>query len=281
MRACGTAFLRLATCALGAATSTASAAGPVKELLAGSRPLVIAHRGDSKAFPENTLPAFTSAVKAGADLVELDYVHTADGVPLVIHDETLDRTTDAVSRLGGREIPVVSKTLAELRTLDAGRWMDSKFEGTPLPTLEEALDAIQPGAATLIERKAGDAATCVELLRRKGLIDQVVVQAFDWKFLRDCRRLAPGLALVALGGKELGDEQLDEIAALGASGIGWHDEDVSQDTILAAHDRGLKIWVWTVDDCQRGRELVGWGADGIITNVPAAMRAALAPRPSE
>lgn len=263
------------------APTAAQAAGPVQAILAKKAPLVIAHRGDSQACPENTLPAFESAVKAGADFVELDYVHTADGVPLVIHDETLDRTTNAAQTFGDRKIEVASKKLAELRPLDAGAWFAAKFAGTPLPTLEESLDVIQPGSATLIERKAGDAATCVELLKRKKLIDQVVVQSFDWKFLADCRRLAPELALVALGGEELNDERLDEIAALGATGVGWHDDDVSQDTVLAAHDRGLKIWVWTVDNLDRGRELAGWGVDGIITNAPAAMRGALKQAPSE
>lgn len=269
--ALSTAVLQIAL--LGAAS--AQAGGPVKALLAKPGPRVIAHRGDSKACPENTLPAFESAVKAKADLVELDYVHTADGVPLVIHDETLDRTTDAVARFGGEKIPVASKKLAELRPLDAGGWFGAKFRGARLPTLEESLDAIQPGSTTLIERKAGDAKTCVDLLKRKKLVDSVVVQAFDWEFLKECRKLSPELTLVALGGEELSDEKLDEIESFGAAGVGWSDENVSQATILAAHDRGLKIWVWTVNDPSRASELVEWGADGIITDVPGAIREAL------
>ncbi len=158
----------------------------------------------------------------------------------------------------------------------------AKFAGTRLPTLEAwPLDAIQPGAATLIERKAGDAATCVALLERKGLVDQVVVQAFDWQFLKDCRDCRPSWRWSRLGGEELSDERLDEIAGFGAVGIGWHDEDVSEATVLSAHDRGLKLWVWTVDDPARGHKLVSWRRDGIITNVPAAMRTALKAQDSE
>src|ERR1700733_11875767 len=84
-------------------------ASPARQLITQHRVLVIAHRGDSLVAPENTLPAFQSAVEAGSDLVELDYVHSADGVPIVIHDETLDRTTDAKALFGGSNIAVDSK----------------------------------------------------------------------------------------------------------------------------------------------------------------------------
>jgi len=81
--------------------------------------LVIAHRGDSRAAPENTLAAFASAMSLGVDLVELDYLHTADGVPVVFHDDELDRLTDAPARWGPK-IPLATKSLAELKQLDAG-----------------------------------------------------------------------------------------------------------------------------------------------------------------
>ena len=84
---------------------------------------------------------------------------------------------------------MISKSLAELEPLDAGSWFGRKFRGTRLPTLDRALDVIQNGSVTLIERKDGDAKTCVELLRKKGIADQVVVQAFDWDYLRDVHEL--------------------------------------------------------------------------------------------
>lgn len=99
-----------------AVTSPAAA----ESLLNLPRPLVISHRGFSQRAPENTLPAFRLAKAAGADLIELDYHHSKDGVPVVIHDAELDRTTDAVARWGRQQIPVASKSAAELRTLDAG-----------------------------------------------------------------------------------------------------------------------------------------------------------------
>lgn len=256
-----------------AAAETALTAAQAK--VAGTAPLIIAHRGDSHVAPENTLPAFESAVAAGADLVELDYLHSADGVPIVCHDSELDRTTNACRLWGGSKIRLDSKTAEELRQLDAGAWYNAKFTGTRLPLLSEALDTIQNGSMTLIERKQGDAATCVNLLSEKELLDQVVVQAFDWNFLKDCHELAPGLVLGALGSRELTDERLDQIAATGATVVGWQDRFSSAETIRAIHDRGWKAWVWTVDNPRRAVELVQAGADGIITNRPAEIRRAV------
>ena len=244
--------------------------------------LIVAHRGDSKVAPENTLPAFASAVAAGSDLVELDYLHSSDGVLVVFHDQDLDRTTNARALWGGRRIPLASKTLAQLRVLDAGAWFDAQFAGTRIPTLGEALDTIQAGSITLIERKAGDPATCVELIKRKDLLDRVVVQSFDWEYLEGCHKLAGSLAIAALGRKECTPEKLDKIAKTGACVVAWQDKHTNAGTIAAIHARGYKAWVWTVDDPARVAELVKAKIDGIITNRPAltraTVRATVAPR---
>lgn len=237
--------------------------------------LIIAHRGDSKVAPENTLPAFESALAAGSDLVELDYHHSADGVPVVIHDADLDRTTNAVQRWGGQKIKLVDKQLDELKQLEAGSWFAPQFATAKLPTLVEALTTIQAGSVTLIERKAGDPATCVKLLKDRKLVDQVVVQAFDWDFLAGCHALDPSLILGALGDKELTADKLDRIARCGAKVVGWSDRDTTAESIRAIHDRGWRAWVWTVDDPARARQLVEMKIDGIITNRPAEIRKAV------
>lgn len=248
------------------------------DLIRSDRVLVIAHRGDSGSHPENTIPAFKSAVEIGSDLVELDYVHTSEGTPLVIHDKTLDRTTDAVSQWGGKNISVSKKTLAELETLDAGSWFDEQFAGTRLPTLDQAIDVIQDGSTTLIERKGGDAKTCVDLLEKKNLIDQVVVQSFDWKYLRDCRKHSPTLVLGALGFDEVTPKKVDEIASMGVQAVGWSHDDMDARWIEEFHKHGLRTWVYTVDDLDRVDELIDAGIDGIITNEPALVKAHLASR---
>lgn len=259
------------------------------ELLRSPRPLVIAHRGYSGAAPENTLPSFAAATLAGADMVELDYHHTADGAPIVLHDATLDRTTDAPARWGGERLRVADRTVAELQTLDAGRWFDARFAGTRLPLLAEALDAIAPHALTLVERKHGDARTGVEFLRRRGEINRVVVQSFDWDYLRDFHALAPEQVLGALGPvaradgaplteeeKRLGPVQLERLAAVGASVAVWSHIHVTADSVREAHARGLKVWVYTVNDLATARHVLALGVDGVITNHPPLLWKALA-----
>lgn len=263
---------------------------PAEILLTLPRPVVIAHRGYSHSAPENTLPAFKLAKAADADMVELDYHHTKDGVLIVIHDGELDRTTDAVSWWGGKDIRVASKTLAELRTLDAGQWFDAKFAGTRLPTLAEALDLIQDGNVTLIERKAGDAASCVKLLRERNLINRVVVQSFDWKYLKEFHQQEPRQVLAALGppgsrgGKKLEDREkildadwIEKVRQTGARVVVWNRQ-ITSESVTYAHQKGLKVWVYTIDDPVLAQGLCELGADGIISNDPAVIQRTFAIR---
>lgn len=265
---------------------------PAERLLHSSRPLVIAHRGYCQIAPENTLPSFRLAMTAGADLVELDYCHSKDGKLVVIHDATLDRTTDATNRWGGSKIRVDSKTLGELQSLDAGKWFAPQFAGTRLPALSEALDVIQAGGMTLIERKSGDAAACVQLLRERELINQVIVQAFDWDYLTDFHKLEPRQILGALGppstraGKKLTDaeKQLSErwIAAAkeaGASAIVWNKQ-VTRESVTRAHANGLKVWIYTINEPTDADRLLALGVDGLITNNPSQLWRTIALRKS-
>jgi glycerophosphoryl diester phosphodiesterase len=252
---------------------------PALKLVASQRPLVIGHRGYCQIAPENTLPSFKLAMAAGADLVELDYYPSKDGKLVVIHDGTLDRTTDATNRWAQKKIKVESKTAAELQSLDAGRWFDAKYAGTRIPLLAEALDTIQQGGVTLIERKAGAPPACIKLLRDKGLINKVVVQSFDWGYLRAYHEQEPEQVLGALGppsqlsdgskpagmAKELGAQWLDDLVKTGAKVAVWS-EKVSREAVQLAHQRGLKVWVYTVNDPEVANKLLDMGVDGLITN---------------
>ena len=251
---------------LSAAEST-----PAQKLIATPRVLISAHRGNSSVAPENTLPAFQAALDAGADLVELDYFHSADRVPVVIHDEILGRTDNSEEVLGKPKLLIGKLKLVDIEKLDVGSWFGDKFAKTKLPTLAESLDLIQTKSVTLIERKGGDAQTLVKLLEEKKLIDNVVVQAFDWKFIADCRRLSPRLALGTLSGKPPSLEQLQGAAATGADLIVWDHEKIGPTQIKQIHALGKKAWVYTVDDPARAKALIAAGIDGIITNKPAEM----------
>lgn len=260
--------------------NAAETATPAVKLLNAKRPLIIGHRGYPQFAPENTLPSWKLAIEAGADMAELDYYHSKDGELVVFHDSTLDRTTDAVKRWGGQKIAVKSKTASELKTLDAGSWFDPKYAGTKIPLLTEALGAIQgSGSVTLIERKDGDAPTLVKLLREKGLINQLVVQSFDWQYLKEFHELEPAQVLGALGppgqladGSKPGERPklldaawLDDLVKCGAKAVVWSDQ-VSKAAIKDAHKRGLKVWVYTINDPAAANKLLDLGADGLITN---------------
>lgn len=249
------------------------------DLLASKRPLVIAHRGYCKLAPENTLPSFKLALSAGADLVELDYHHSKDGKLIVIHDPKLDRTTNARSQWRQKRIKVESRTATELQTLDAGSWFHAKYAGTKIPLLADALATIQKGSITLIERKSGAPGACIKLLRDMGLINKVVVQAFDWEFLHQFHQQEPQQVLGALGPpallsggrrpiarrKTLSPAWLDHLQKTGAKIVVWN-RHISKHSVQLAHDRGLKVWVYTIDSPALANRLLDLGVDGLITN---------------
>lgn len=260
----------------------------VDKLLERKQPLVIGHRGYCAVAPENTLPSFQLALEAGADIVELDYQHSKDGVPVVIHDRILDRTTDARKKWKRRRIKVSSRMAAEIHTLDAGAWFDAKFAGTKVPLLSEALDFIcGNGGVALSEHKSGDSGTLAKLLRERNFINRVVVISFNWKFLRELHKLEPTLVLGALGPpmrltngrrpthlrRGLG-VRLTDLKKTGARLAVWNHK-VSRRAVLKAHHRGLRVWVYTVNEARLARQLIGRGVSGIITNDIAVIRRAV------
>lgn len=255
-------------------------------LCATPRPLVIAHRGFSAAAPENTLPAFELALAVESDLIELDVHQTQDGQLVVIHDATLDRTTDAQKRWGRKHVSVGSVTAAALAELDAGAWFHPRYSGTRIPTLHDALRTISSrGGRTLIERKTGNPASFTQLLRALNLMDQVVVQSFDWSFLRSLRRIEPQLLLGALGPPDLLPDgtQPDKLARTlhstwielaqetGATILIWNHRHLHAQSTAEVQSRGLKLWVYTVNEPADFETALHRGVNGIITDQPARL----------
>jgi glycerophosphoryl diester phosphodiesterase len=200
---------------------------------------------------------------------------------VVIHDAELDRTTDARKRWRHVRVRVANKTAAEIQSLEAGNWFAPKFSGTKIPLLAEALDTIQKGSVTLIERKAGDPAACIKLLREKHLINKVIVQSFDWEYLRAFHQEEPRQILAALGPptlmpggrrplrlhRDLSARRLRQLQQCGASIAVWN-RSVSKRAVQRAHAHGLKVWVYTVSDPRLATRLLAKGVDGLITNNP-------------
>ena len=149
------------------------------------RPIILAHRGDSAHAPENTLPSFQQALQKGADGVELDVKLTADGHVIVIHDSTVDRTTDGSDR-------VSSLTLESIRKLDAGKWFNEKFTGTKVPLLEEVFETIGRDKIINIELKSANyfssrddlVLKVCELVKRHNNQNQILFSSFFPSYTR-------------------------------------------------------------------------------------------------
>jgi glycerophosphoryl diester phosphodiesterase len=235
----------------------------------GVPPIVVAHRGASGEAPENTLAAFRLAVAQGARYVECDVHLSADGAPVVIHDEKVDRTTNGTG-------DVARLSLAELRALDAGGWLGRSFAGEQLPTLAEALETCAGKARMFVELKRGGGVALVDaaLTAIERAACDVAVISFGPEEVRVVAQRRPDLPLGFLIGRatlaQHGLERaLRAAREMGASFFSPQQDSVDGTLIDAAHAVGLPVSVWTVDDAARMTELADLGADAITTNLPA------------
>lgn len=223
--------------------------------------LVYAHRGSSARLPENTLAAFRGALDDRADGVELDIHATADGVPVVIHDRELDRTTNGAGT-------VDALSLADLRRLDAGN-------GERVPTFDEVLALLDGRLRLDIEiKQAGVEQDVLDVLARFPATPWAI-SSFDWDILRAVRRLAPGAELWPLAGPA--DPSLVAVAKeIGAPAVALYHEAYREPSAKLLADAGLNVVVWTVNDPAEARRVRDLGAVGLCTDDPAGIRAALA-----
>lgn len=229
-----------------------------------SAPLIIAHRGNSVFAPENTLAAFRSAFGL-ADLVEFDVQITRDGQLVVMHDVTVDRTTDgtgAVDRL----------TLAQVRAFDAGSWFSTDFMGERVPTMAEAILTILPRATPLFERKTGPPEAYVSEIQWLGVQTNIVLYSFDWSFLSEVHALDPTIRLAAIGSGSLTSATLTNILKTGSRIVLWNISDVTGTEVALLRGAGLPLYVYTVND-ENFRKFIDLGVDGIITDTPALVGA--------
>ncbi|HEX5219135.1 MAG TPA: glycerophosphodiester phosphodiesterase family protein [Verrucomicrobiae bacterium] len=225
--------------------------------------LAIAHRGNSVFAPENTMAAFNAA-NGKADMVETDGRPSSDGYLVIMHDATVDRTTDGTGA-------VSSLTLAQLKALDAGSWFAPAFIGERIPTLEEMLTNTIPFAIPLVEHKAGTPAAYVDEFRRLGVVTNIVLQSFDWNFLAGVHALEPALRLCALGSGTLNSNVLATITNSGARTVAWEKATVAATVVDLVHAWGLGLFVWTVDG-PAIQNFIDLGVDGIISNDPGMVK---------
>lgn len=246
--------------------------------------LVIAHRGFSRRYPENTLAAFEAAIAAGADMIELDLTLCADGEFVVIHDDTLDRTTDGTGL-------VCEQTSAQLKALDAGKGFSARGD-TGIPTLDELLTRIAPRIALNIEIKPFFAldqseafqlalGRLIERLHNSHLLSRVLLSSFNFFVLRWLRGQDPRLRLAFLYTRSM--TELDPVWAcqqVQAEACNPQHLEADKDLIKQLHAAGLKVYPYTVNDPARMRQLLFWGADGFFTDVPDMMLQVLRTAPA-
>jgi glycerophosphoryl diester phosphodiesterase len=237
------------------------------------RPLVYAHRGGAGLAPENTLVAFENGLSTGADGIEFDVRLSRDGVPVLMHDPTLERTTNATG-------PVDQRTAAELAALDAGHRFerDGAFpfrgRGIGVPALQDVLDRHRD-TALIIELKSADARLAravVDEIHAAGAIGRVTVGSFQKGALEAVRALDPAIRT----GADMDDvrNSVEGVAAQAAFEILQVPEVhagiriVTPAFIAKAHEAGIPVTVWTVNDEDDMRRLLDWGVDGLITDRP-------------
>jgi glycerophosphoryl diester phosphodiesterase len=243
---------------------------------------IIAHRGASYDAPENTLAAFKLGWKQGADAVELDIWIGSDGHIVVIHDESLKRTTGVDQKLG-------ELSSAELRKLDAGLWKDPKWKGERIPTLDEALKAIPRGKRLVIEIKS-HAEIVPELARviakSKRKPEELVIISFKYDSVVAAKKQFPKVPVYYLSSFKQDkdsrawtptfDELIEQAKAAKADGINVsYKGPITAEAIQKTHAAGLKFLVWTVNDPELAKRLVADGVDAITTDRPAWLRGQL------
>lgn len=248
----------------------------MKNLFAATRPMIYAHRGASAYAPENTLAAFRLAVEQGADGVELDAKLTPDGEVVVIHDQTVERTTGVHGR-------VIEMTAKELKTLDAGSFFNSQFRGEPIPLLSEVFEAV--GGKVLINVELTNYASptdalperVAELVIRYGLQDSVFFSSFFPTNLIRVRRKLPHtqVAILALGGTK-GNLMRGWVGRLASPRfVHPYYSDVTAAYLQREHAQKRKVNPWTINDPAEMKRLYQIGIDGIITDDPRLARQVL------
>lgn len=266
---------------------------------------VYGHRGARARRPENTLPAFEYAVRAGVDYLELDLRLTRDGVLVVSHDERLDPEL-CLAPGGGRLAPaplIADLTAAELRGYDCGTLKNPRFPaqrpapGAHIPTLAEVFAAVArlekdggPRVQFYIEAKmplvpaAGDptpealAALLLGELRRADVLPRSVVQSFDYRVLSAGRKLEPSLRIAALS-RDFMEDLTKTAQRLQADDVAAYRPRVSPGLVAALHRRGVRVVAWTANDPEEWEALLRSRVDGIITDDPEALIGWLGTRP--
>lgn len=228
---------------------------------------LIAHRGASKEAPENTLASFQKALEIGVHYIEFDVHVTRDGVPIVLHDSLLGRTT------GSRHLErVTDLDWSEMSTLDAGSWFGKEFAGQRIPVLDEVLQLQLNNEQTglMIEIKKGHAhiaplVTSILASVHRANCKNVVLGSFSIHALEEIRHRAPQLQLIGIVDNS---NMIDKCRAMKLPRMAMWYKLLNPSLVQSLHEEGTEVWAYTVDDPKVVKFLLSIGVDGIITNDP-------------
>jgi len=235
-------------------------------------PRIIAHRGSPKAAPENTLASFRTAAAEGAAWIEFDAALTADGRPVIFHDDALDRTTDGAGLLNDTSFEV-------LQGLDAGSWFSRKFAGEMVPTLEEALELfaelglgfnmeIKPAAGREVETAHAALSVARQCWSTDGPVP--LVSSFSRIAVAVAKEDQPGWPRGLLFDR-LAEDWRAVASQLEVFSLGLNQRHLTQDTVAAIREAGYRLTVYTVNDPAQADQLFAWGVNAIFTDVPGLM----------
>lgn len=229
---------------------------------------IIAHRGSSSAAPENTIAAFDVAVEQGADYIELDVQMTMDQHVVVIHDDTVDRTTN------GNGL-VKSSTLDQLKKLDAGSWFDQQYTNERIPTLQEILERYSQRIGILIEikhpkRQIGIEKAVARIINRFAYSRHIIIQSFDVHALQRIKAFAPSLRtalIIKPDAFKLTKRKLTTYSSF-ANCLNMKKTMINKWWIDRIHSFGMEVFIWTVKDQKTADRIKKYPIDGVVTDNP-------------
>jgi glycerophosphoryl diester phosphodiesterase len=278
-------------CSAPAATPTlASTSAPAQPAATAAAPntsiLILAHRGGAGLAPENTLASFRNGIALGADFIEMDSNLTKDGVAVIIHDPTIDRTTDGKGQ-------VQDLTLAQLQTFNAAaKYANGTTERQAIPTFAQVLDLAKPSSVRIEveikltaanERYVGLEQKLVDEIVSHGMLDRAQISSFSYEALQEVKKISPKTKTVANMTSDYFRRNditqpartADQMQGYGVNILSVDQSYVTPQLIQEAHKRNIQVEVWTVDREEDMNKGIGMGVDGIISNRPDTLKRVL------
>lgn len=237
---------------------------------------IIAHRGASAYYPENTMAAFKAAVEMNAEMIELDVLISKDGIPVVLHDAQLKARTD------GRGM-VSDYTLRELKKLDAGSWFDERFSDQQIPTLNEVLEFATGKIAVNIEIKTeavtdqlegGVVEKSLKLVKKHDMEDYVLFSSFNYQAIKHVKKLDPEMPAALLYNRSQSRRKLPHelVEEYNADAFNCSYRQLTRKRLASLRDHDIPSFIYTIDLKHRMRRLIAAGVNGIFTNKPDLLR---------